>query len=86
MPPIRNLVVIFGDQLDHESNALQGFDPAHDLVWMAEAAGESTHVLSHKVRIAYFLSSMRHFAEELRDRKYRVEYTKPLCASSIRNA
>ena len=76
MPQIRNLVVIFGDQLDSESNALQAFDPAHDLIWMAEATGESTHVLSHKVRIAYFLASMRHYAEELRARKYRVEYTK----------
>jgi len=76
VPPIRNLVVIFGDQLDLESNALQAFDPARDLIWMAEASGESTHVLSHKVRIAYFLSSMRHYAEELRARKYSVEYTK----------
>ena len=41
---------------------------------MAEVAGESTHVLSHKVRIALFLTAMRHFAEELRQAGFRVDY------------
>ena len=41
---------------------------------MAEVSEESTHVLSHKVRIAYFLSAMRHFAAELQARRWRVEY------------
>ena len=67
-------MLVLGDQLDIESAALRGFDPSQDAVWMAEVAQESTHVLSHKVRIAYFLSAMRHFAEALRERKYRVEY------------
>jgi deoxyribodipyrimidine photolyase-related protein len=72
----RNLIVIFGDQLDHQSAVFAGFDPARDLIWMAEVKGEATHVRSHKVRIALFLTAMRHFAAELRAKGYHVEYRK----------
>lgn len=71
---VRNLVVVLGDQLDAESAAFDGFDPARDAVWMAEVAGESTHVWSHRARIALFLSAMRHFRDGLRARGWRVEY------------
>lgn len=70
----RNIVVVFGDQLDHHSAAFDGFDQHRDLVWMAEVAGEATHVRSHKMRIALFLSAMRHFAAELRAKGVTVEY------------
>lgn len=73
--PIRHLVIVLGDQLDHKASALADFDPAQDLVWMAEALQESTHVPSSKQRIAVFLSAMRHFAQSLRDRHWRVDYT-----------
>ncbi len=63
--PLRSLVVVLGDQLDAESAAFDGFDPARDCVWMAEVREEATHVWSHKARIALFLSAMRHFREEL---------------------
>ncbi|VTS07089.1 cryptochrome/photolyase family protein [Tuwongella immobilis] len=63
---MRNLVVVLGDQLDRHSAALDGFDPAQDAIWMAEVAEESTHVWSHRVRIALFLSAMRHFCAEQR--------------------
>jgi deoxyribodipyrimidine photolyase-related protein len=56
----RHLVLVLGDQLDASSAALDGFDPLQDAVWMAEVAGEGTHVWSHKARIALFLSGMRH--------------------------
>ena len=74
MQPVRKLVVVLGDQLNLLSSAFDDFDRERDLVWMAEVAGEATHVLSHKVRITYFLSAMRHFAEEVRERKYKIEY------------
>ena len=74
MARLRNLVIVLGDQLDLESSALRDFDVARDLIWMAEVSAESTYVLSHRVRIAYFLAAMRHFAEELRARRFRVEY------------
>jgi deoxyribodipyrimidine photolyase-related protein len=71
---MRNLVLILGDQLDSESAAFDGFDPAHDTVLMIEAIEESTHVWSHKARSALFLSAMRHFAKDIAARGWRVAY------------
>ena len=48
----RHLVIVLGDQLDAESSAFDGFDPAQDVVWMAEVMEESTHVGSSRVRSA----------------------------------
>jgi len=73
--PMRNLVIVLGDQLDASSSALQDFDPAQDVVWMAEVVEESEHVWSAQQRIAVFLSAMRHFAEHLRERGFPLQYT-----------
>ena len=70
----RHLELILGDQLDEDSSVFDGFDPVQDLVVMVEAFEESTHVWSHKIRIALFLSAMRHFAESLRRRGWQVDY------------
>ena len=70
----RNLVLVLGDQLDEASAAFDGFDPALDSVWMAEVAGESEHVWTHKARIVVFLSAMRHFRERLLNRGVPVDY------------
>lgn len=72
--PMRNLVLILGDQLDRRSAALDGFDPTCDAVWMAEVAEEATHVWSHKARIAIFLSAMRRHRDWLRQQGYTVHY------------
>jgi len=72
--PVRHLVIVLGDQLDEDASALQGFDPAQDVVWMAEVSEESTHVWSAKQRIAVFLSAMRHFAERLRAQGFPLVY------------
>jgi deoxyribodipyrimidine photolyase-related protein len=74
MSRARHLVVVLGDQLDAQSAAFEGFDPRADVVWMAEVDQESTHVWSHKARIALFLSAMRHFRDALRRRGIRVHY------------
>lgn len=72
---LRNLVLILGDQLDEEASALSDFDPLHDAVWMAEVDEESTHVLSSKQRTILFLSAMRHFAQRLQTKGWRVHYS-----------
>ncbi|MCA8986884.1 MAG: cryptochrome/photolyase family protein [Planctomycetaceae bacterium] len=72
--PLRNLVLIFGDQLQHDSAALDDFDIQQDSLWMAEVEEEITYVWSHQLRIAMFLSAMRHFREECQDRDRPIEY------------
>ena len=72
---LRNLVVVFGDQLDPEAAAFDDFDPSRDAVWMAEVDEEVSNVPSHKLRIALFFSAMRHFRDALRERGLTVHYT-----------
>jgi len=72
---MRAVVIILGDQLDRRGAAFDGFDPACDQVWMAEVAEESTHVWTHKARIAVFLAAMRHFRDALRAEGIDVAYT-----------
>jgi deoxyribodipyrimidine photolyase-related protein len=72
--PRRHLVLVLGDQLDRSSSAFDGFDPQRDQVWICEAAEESTHVWSSQMRIAVFLSAMRHFAAGLQADGMQVSY------------
>ena len=72
----RHLVLILGDQLDLASSALSDFDPKCDTIWMAEVDEESTHIPSSKQRSTVFISAMRHFASELRDKNWPLIYTK----------
>ena len=72
----RALVIVLGDQLDAGSSAFDGFDPAQDVVWMAEVAEESTHVWSTKPRIAMFLAAMRHFAADVSARGWMLSYAR----------
>jgi deoxyribodipyrimidine photolyase-related protein len=73
-PELRHLVLVLGDQLDPDSTALDGFDPARDRLWMAEVPEEATHVWSHKARIAVFLAAMRHYAQAMRARGWPIDY------------
>ena len=72
--PCRQLVLILGDQLDDASSAFEGLEPQRDVILMVEAIEESTHVWSHQQRTTLFLSAMRHFAAELRQRGWHVDY------------
>jgi deoxyribodipyrimidine photolyase-related protein len=72
---LRHLVLVLGDQLDTDASALGDFDPLQDAIWMAEVLEESTHVTSSKQRTTVFLSAMRHFATQLRDKGWPVIYT-----------
>lgn len=72
---VRHLVVVFGDQLDPDAAAFDGFDKKRDAVWMAEVAHEAEYVWSHQQRIALFLAAMRHFRDALRKKDWTVHYT-----------
>jgi deoxyribodipyrimidine photolyase-related protein len=41
---------------------------------MAEVMEEATSVRHHKKKIAFLFSAMRHFAEDLRDEGFTVDY------------
>ncbi|WP_420134601.1 cryptochrome/photolyase family protein [Rhodopseudomonas sp.] len=69
------LRLVLGDQLTRDVAALR--DTADgDVVLMAEVADETSYVKHHKQKIAFVLSAMRHFAEELRADGLTVDYIK----------
>lgn len=70
----RNLCLVFGDQLSEQIASLKAFDPTVDVVWMAEAEEEATHVWCHKQRLVLFFSAMRHFRDALREGGWSVDY------------
>ena len=74
MTRTRNLIVVLGDQLSPALSALQAADKTRDRVLMAEVWDEATYVRHHKKKIAFLLSAMRHFAEELRSDGWTVDY------------
>lgn len=73
---MKKLILILGDQLQEDSSALKGFDLDHDEIIMIESSSEANYVLSHKARIALFLSAMRHFAESLKKKGFPLSYYK----------
>jgi len=70
------LRVVLGDQLTREVAALDGLDPARDVVLMVEVADETRYVPHHKQKIVFILSAMRHFAEELKAEGIAVDYVR----------
>ena len=72
---IRNLVLVFGDQLSEDLKAFRGFEAQNDAVLMMEVEEEATYVPQHKIRIALFFAAMRHFADRLKVKGYNVLYS-----------
>ena len=70
------LVPILGDQLTRDLASLRGRTKDDSVILMMEVWDEATYVRHHKQKIALIFSAMRHFAEELRDAGWKVDYTK----------
>ncbi|OYX77720.1 MAG: cryptochrome/photolyase family protein [Sphingomonadales bacterium 32-65-25] len=70
------LVPILGDQLSHTLASLRAVTPAGAVVLMMEVAEEATYVPHHPQKIALFFSAMRHFADELREQGWTVDYVR----------
>src|SRR5688572_24328603 len=70
------LIPVLGDQLSHQLASLRDVDRGDSVVLMMEVAEETTYVRHHKRKIALILSAMRHFAEELRNEGWTVEYVR----------
>jgi deoxyribodipyrimidine photolyase-related protein len=71
---MKSLRLVLGDQLTRGLSALDGIDPAHDIILMAEVEEETRYVPHHKQKIVLILSAMRHFAEDLRREGFQVHY------------
>ena len=70
----RCLRLVLGDQLTPDIAALRDIDRDRDIVLMVEVHNETVYVPHHKQKIAFILSAMRHFAQELRDDGITVDY------------
>ncbi len=72
--PVRNLVLVLGDQLDADGAAFDGFDAKRDRVLMSEVTEEASYVPQHAQRLVLFFSAMRHLRAELEGRGCTVLY------------
>ncbi|MGE4306161.1 MAG: cryptochrome/photolyase family protein [Novosphingobium sp.] len=72
----KTLVPILGDQLTRTLASLRGQTKADTVVLMMEVRDETTYVKHHKQKIALILSAMRHFAAELEQAGWQVDYVK----------
>lgn len=70
------LRLILGDQLNLNISSLKDIDKDRDIILMCEVWDEATYVKHHKKKIAFIFAAMRHFADELIKKKYRVDYIK----------
>ncbi|MCB2053339.1 MAG: cryptochrome/photolyase family protein, partial [Geminicoccaceae bacterium] len=72
--PVRNLVLVLGDQLDPGSAAFDGFDRESDRVAMFEVREEATYIRQHKRRLVLFFAAMRHCRDALVSMGRDVDY------------
>ena len=72
----QSLIVILGDQLSKHISSLRRADKTRDVVLMAEVMAEATYVRHHKKKFALVFSAMRHFAKELANSGWNVDYVK----------
>ena len=73
---IEKLILIMGDQLSHTISSLVDADKQASRILMVEVFEEATYVRHHKKKIAFIFSAMRHFANELEQNGWRVDYVK----------
>ena len=71
-----NLILVLGDQLSPALSSLRAGERQSDVLLLAEVATEARYVKHHKKKIAFLFSAMRHFAEELREDGWKVEYVR----------
>ena len=68
------LVPVLGDQLTRNLASLRGRTKDDTVILMMEVWDEATYVKHHKQKIVLIFSAMRHFAEELSDAGWTVDY------------
>lgn len=71
---MKTLRVILQDHLSHDISSLSDLNPNVDVIAFFETMEECTYVKHHQKKLVFLLSAMRHFAEELKEKGYEVEY------------
>ncbi|MGS4944554.1 cryptochrome/photolyase family protein [Meridianimarinicoccus sp. RP-17] len=69
-------ILILGDQLSPDLDALRDADKDRDLIVMAEVRAEATYVGHHPKKIAFLFAAMRKFARRLEADGWQVAYTR----------
>lgn len=70
----RRTIWVFGDQLNTSLGAFSDANPKTDVILMVESHRKISTRPWHRQRIHFLISSMRHFAQDLRDLGYTVDY------------
>lgn len=65
---------ILGDQLSHEHAALVASSPEESRVLMVESKARGSVMKYHQIKLVLVYSAMRHFAEELKEQGWEVDY------------
>jgi deoxyribodipyrimidine photolyase-related protein len=71
---MKTTVWILGDQLSPHASALDDLAPSDCIVLMIESLSRARRLPYHKQKLVLAWSAMRHFAEELRELGYSVDY------------
>jgi len=71
-----NLVFLLGDQLTRTYGALKAAKKADTVILMAEVADETRYAWHHRQKLVFVLSAMRHFADELREAGWQLDYVR----------
>ena len=71
-----SIIAILGDQLNLNISSLKNCDKEKDIILMCKVFEECTTPKHHKKKIAFILSCMRHFADELKNSGFNISYLK----------
>lgn len=72
----KTLIPIFADQLSLNLSSLVTREPEDSVILMMEVVEEANTVPHHRMKMAFLFSAMRHFAKELQQGGWRVDYVK----------
>ena len=72
----KTLIPIFADQLSHGLSSLAISSPEDCVVLMMELKEEAGTVPHHRKKLIFLFSAMRHFAKELKQQGWTVDYIK----------
>jgi len=76
MQKVHTIILITGDQLSTNLSVLRNAEKASSRILMAEVVPEASTALHHKKKIVLVFSAMRHFALELEQGGWQVDYVK----------